>query len=141
MLMKPSEIDLYKAQLALEGVSAAGNAMTNYKNGITNSLKWWGQDIPGRLVTISSSEINTYVDGLSAPTINDVYNEQFLAAFLQPVMAWNQYRRNKVPVLSAPPSSSIGTVLRRFVYPPDEVGSNPNTPVDKQTSVPMWFEN
>lgn len=141
MLMMPAEIDLYKAQLALEGVAAAGDAQTNYKNGITNAIKWWGQDIPGVLATVPTSTIDAYVNSLSAPTMNDVYNQQYLAAFLQPVMAWNVWRINKVPVLSAPPNSTIGTVLRRFVYPPDEIAANPNTPADKPTGTPMWFEN
>lgn len=141
MLMKPSEIDLYKAQLAFEGVSAAGDAETNYKNGVTNSLKWWGQDIPGVLAIVSDGAIDAYVNSLGSPTIDDIYNQQYLAAFFQPVMAWNVYRINKVPALLPPPNSSIGTILRRFNYPPDEIGSNPNTPSNKPTGEPMWFEN
>lgn len=141
MLMKPSEIDFYKAQLALEGVGAAGNAQTNYKNGVTNSLRWWGQEIPHIIATISNGTIDTYVNSLGAPTLNDVFNQQYLAAFLQPVMAWNIYRINKVPDLLPPPNTTIGTILRRFNYPPDEIGSNPNTPSNPPTGQPMWFEN
>jgi hypothetical protein len=141
MLMMPAEIDLYKAQLALEGVAAAGDAQTNYKNGITNAITWWGQDIPGVLATVSPANVDAYVNSLAAPTMNDVFNQQYLAAFLQPVLAWNLYRINKVPNLSPPPNSTIGTVLRRFVYPPNEIAANPNTPADKPTSTPMWFEN
>jgi hypothetical protein len=141
MLMMPAEIDLYKAQLALEGVAAAGDAQTNYTNGVTNAIKWWGQDVPGVIATVSTANIDAYVNSLSAPTMNDVFEQQYLAAFLQPVMAWNIWRINKVPVLSAPPNSTIGTVLRRFVYPPDEIAANPNTPADKPTNTPMWFEN
>ncbi len=141
MLIMPAEIDLYKAQLALEGVAAAGDAETNYRNGISNAIKWWGQDIPGVLATVATGDIDAYVNGLAAPTMNDVYNQQYLATFLQPVMAWNVWRINKVPVLAPPPNSSIGTVLRRFVYPPDEIAANPNTPADKPTFEPMWFEN
>ncbi|MBT8387565.1 MAG: SusD/RagB family nutrient-binding outer membrane lipoprotein, partial [Ignavibacteria bacterium] len=141
MLMKPSEIDLYKAQLALEGVAAAGDADTNYRNGVRNSLLWWGQDIPSVINTVSSGDIDAYVNGLAAPSMDDVFNQQYLASFLQPVMAWNNYRRNKVPALDPPPNTNIGTILRRFNYPPDEVGSNPNTPSNPPTSEPMWFEN
>lgn len=141
MVMTPAEIDLYKAELALEGVTAAGDAETNYKNGVANSIKWWGQDIPGAITTISTASIDAYVNGLGTPSLNDVYNQQYLSSFLMPVMAWNNYRRNRAPELSPPPSSSIGTVLRRFNYPPDEVGSNPNTPSNKPTGEPMWFEN
>lgn len=141
MLIMPAEIDLYKAQLALEGVAAAGDAETNYKNGVRNAINWWGQDIPGIITTVSSGTIDTYVNSLAAPTMNDVYNQQYLAAFLQPLMAWNIWRINKVPVLSAPPNSTIGVILRRFPYPPDEIAANPNTPTDKPTGTPMWFEN
>jgi len=141
MLMKPSEIDLYKAQLALEGVTAAGDAAENYKNGVSNSLKWWGQDIPGVLATVSTGAVDAYVNGLGAPTLTDVYNQQYLAAFFQPVMAWNVWRLNKVPALDPPPNTNIGVILRRFNYPPDEVGSNPNTPSNPDTGLPMWFEN
>ncbi|WP_083930692.1 SusD/RagB family nutrient-binding outer membrane lipoprotein [Eudoraea adriatica] len=141
MLMLPSEIDLYKAELALEGFAAAGSADANYRAGVTNSLRWWGQDIPGVLATLSEADITGYVSSLAAPTIEDVYNQQYLSAFLQPVMAWTHVRRNQIPVLDAPPASTIGTTLRRFNYPPDEVTSNPNTPANLPTETPMWFEN
>ncbi len=141
MLMMPAEIDLYKAQLALEGFASAGNAETNYRNGVRNAITWWGQDIPGILATVSTGDIDAYVNGLGAPTANDIYNQQYLAAFLQPVLAWNLYRINKVPDLQAPPNSGIGAILRRFTYPPDEVAANPNAPTNKPTETPMWFEN
>ncbi|WP_343487868.1 SusD/RagB family nutrient-binding outer membrane lipoprotein [Allomuricauda sp. d1] len=141
MVMIPAEIDLYKAQLALEGVAAAGSADENYRNGVENALRWWGQDIPGLPNPITDGEINAYVSSLAAPTLEDVYNQQFLAAFLQPVMAWNHVRRNRVPELDTPPASTISTILKRFNYPPDEVTSNPNTPTNLPTDTPMWFEN
>lgn len=141
VLMTPAEIDLYKAQLALEGVSAAGDADSNYRNGVRNSLRWWGQDIPGIIETITDAEISAYVNSLGVPTITDVYNEQYLAAFLMPLQSWNHVRRNKVPALTPPPSTNITTILKRFTYPPDEIGTNPNIPANKMTDVPMWFEN
>lgn len=141
VLMTPDEMDLYKAELALSGFAAAGSAEVNYKNGIENAIKWWGQDIPGIIATVTDAEISAYVDGLAAPTINDVYNEEFLAAFNRPVLAWNHVRRNKIPDLSPPPGTNISTILKRFNYPPDELDSNENTPANVQTDVPMWFEN
>ncbi|MDC6352634.1 SusD/RagB family nutrient-binding outer membrane lipoprotein [Zeaxanthinibacter sp. PT1] len=141
MLMLPSEIDLYKAELALDGFAAAGSADENYRNGVRNNIKWWGQDIPGVIATVSDAEIDAYVASLAPPTANDVFEQQFLASFLMPVRAWNEVRRNQFPVLATPPASTISTILKRFNYPPDEVGSNPNTPANKNTDVPMWFEN
>ncbi|WP_282123751.1 SusD/RagB family nutrient-binding outer membrane lipoprotein [Algibacter mikhailovii] len=141
VLMSPDEIDLYKAELALAGFAKAGSADTNYRNGVRNSIKWWGQDIPGVLAVVSDTDIDAYVNGLAAPTANDIFNEQYLAAFNRPILAWNHVRRNKVPVLDPPPGTSISTILKRFTYPPDEIGNNPNTPANKNTDVPMWFEN
>ncbi len=140
VLMTPAEIDFYKAQLAIEGFSNAGDAGTNFKNGVRNSLKWWGQDIPGAVKKITDIEINNYVNTLSSPKIEDIHNQQYLAAFMMPVMAWNHVRRNATPKLDPPPGSSITTILKRFNYPPDEVGTNPNTPGNKATDSPMWFE-
>jgi hypothetical protein len=149
VIMTPDEIDFYKAELALEGFAAAGDAATNYKNGVKNAIEWWSNDIPGIGVGVVATEskasvpqadIDTYVDGLAAPTLNDVYNQQYLASFLNPVLSWNHVRRNKVPALDAPPGSNITTILKRFTYPPDEVDSNPNTPANKLTDVAMWFE-
>lgn len=150
VIMTPDEIDLYKAELALEGFTAAGDAQTNYKNGIKNAISWWNGDISGFGVSVVSSsstktftetDIDNYVNGLAAPSLNDVYNQQYLAAFMNPVLSWNHVRRNKVPVLQTPPGSNISTILKRFSYPPDEVDSNPNTPTNKKTDVSMWFEN
>lgn len=141
VLMLPSEIDFYKAQLALEGFSSAGSVELNYKNGIRNAIAWWGKDIPGVIETVSDADITSYINSLAPPTINDIYNQQYLSSFMMPVLAWNQIRINKVPVLMLPPSSNITTILKRFDYPPDEAGSNPNTPVNKNTDEPMWFEN
>jgi len=141
VVMTPAEIDLYKAQLALEGVAAAGSADNNYRAGVTNALRWWGQDIPGAQTILTDDDISSYVNSLSAPALIDVYNQQYLAAFLQPIMAWNHVRRNQAPVLDAPPAANISTILKRFNYPPDEVGSNTNTPENLPTDVPMWFEN
>ena len=141
VLMSPDEFYLYKAELALLGFDKAGSAVENYKDGIRHSIEWWGQDIPGVIETVSDDDIDAYVDGLAAPTLDDVYNEQWLAAFNRPVLAWNHVRRNQVPVLDPPPATNITTILKRFTYPPDEVGNNPNTPANKNTDVPMWFEN
>jgi hypothetical protein len=141
VLMQPAEIDLYKAQLALEGFATAGSAMVNYQNGIKNSIEWWGKDGSNIVNTVSDADIALYLGTLATPTINDIYNEQYLASFLMPVLAWNNVRRNKVPLLAAPPGSSIPTILKRFNYPPDEIGANVNTPSPLPTNTPMWFEN
>lgn len=139
--MLPDEIWLYRAELAFEGFPGAGDAESHYRTGVTRALEWWGRDVPGIITVLDPADITAYVNSLPAPTINDIYNQQYLAAFLMPVLSWNHVRRNKVPVLDPPPGSTIGTILRRFTYPPDESDANVNTPANQLTSVPQWFEN
>lgn len=141
VLMTPAEIDFYKAELSMNGFSNSGNALTNYKNGVRNSIQWWGQDIPGIINSVSDDDIDSYVNSLNDPTLEDVFNQQYLASFLMPIMAWNHVRINQFPILDPPPNSNIPTILKRFNYPPDEIGTNPNTPINKDTDAPMWFEN
>ncbi|RIV31582.1 SusD/RagB family nutrient-binding outer membrane lipoprotein [Flagellimonas lutimaris] len=141
VIMIPAEIDLYKAELALEGFTAAGDANDNFRKGVTNTLKWWGQDIPGAVQIISDEDISTFVNNLPEANLTDIYNEQYLASFLMPVLCWNNVRRNQIPVLETPPASNISTYLKRFTYPPTEIATNPNIPANKLTDVPMWFEN
>ncbi|MTI41643.1 SusD/RagB family nutrient-binding outer membrane lipoprotein [Fulvivirga lutimaris] len=135
----PSEVSLYRAELALLNVSS-DDAQTYYNQGVTQALQFWGQDIPGVVNTLSSSEISTYVSSLAAPTLADVHEQLYLESFLRPVVAWNTVRRTGVPALTPPPSANISTILKRFNYPPDEIGSNPNTPTNLPTDSPMWFE-
>ena len=137
----PAEVDFYRAELALKGVSAAGDAATNYANGLQNIMSFWGGDIPGATASIAQADIDAFVTAAGTPSLDDVYNQEYLAAFLHPVLAWNHVRRNKVPALQAPPTTNISTYLKRFTYPPNEISSNPNTPASKATDVPMWFEN
>ncbi|MEP5612943.1 MAG: SusD/RagB family nutrient-binding outer membrane lipoprotein [Cyclobacteriaceae bacterium] len=139
--MTPDEIDLYKAELAIAGgFTGLSSAQSHYEDGVTNSLEWWGQDIPGVLGSISAAEVTAYVGSLGAVTLQRVQEEQYLAAFLHPVLAWNHVRRTGVPALSAPPASSISSILMRFNYPPNEVAANPNTPANLDTDVRMWFQ-
>lgn len=139
--MLPAEIDFYKAELALKGVAGAGDATTNYANGLNNIMNFWGGDVPGATATIAQADIDAFIAAAGTPTLEDVYNQEYLAAFLHPILAWNHVRRNKIPVLETPPNSNISTYLKRFNYPPAEVAANPNTPVNKLTDAPMWFEN
>ncbi len=143
----PAEISFYRAELALKGVTAE-DADAMFDLGMSQVLGFYGQDIPcddgnvfgGTCWSLSTSEIDDYISSLGAVTLEDVYEQQYLEALLRPVLAWNTVRRNDFPVLPTPPASSITTYLKRFTYPPDETSSNPNTPANKFTDVPMWFE-
>jgi len=140
MLMMPAEVSLYRAELAMESGNSA-EADNQYRNGVSLNVAWWGGDIPGAVSTIAAEDASAFVDGLSAPTMQDIHEELYLESFMRPVVAWNSVRRTGTPALTAVPGSSISTILKRFNYPPDEIGANPNTPANLDTDVPMWFEN
>ena len=137
----PAELSLYKAELALDGVAVTGTAKENFDTGVTQLLEWWGGDIPGAKKTLDAATISTFVASLPAsPSLADIHDQLYLDTFMRPVVAWNHVRRATSPVLSPPSTSTISTILKRFNYPPDEVASNPNTPINPLTDVPMWFE-
>ncbi|MEM6801898.1 MAG: SusD/RagB family nutrient-binding outer membrane lipoprotein [Bacteroidota bacterium] len=140
MLLMPAEINLYKAELALDGGRAA-EAETEYKQGVAKNIAWWGGDIPGAQLTIDAADASAFVDALGTPTMEDIYKELYIESFIRPMVAWNTVRRTGFPVLDEVPGTNISTYLRRFNYPPDEVASNPNAPANPTTDTPMWFEN
>lgn len=140
MLFMPAEIDLYRAEVAMAN-GDMGAADEAYRSGVRKALEWWGGDIPGAKSTLDAGEIDAFVTGLAAPTMEDIHMQLYLESFIRPIVAWNTVRRTGVPQLQAAPGASISTILKRFNYPPDEVASNTNTPANAPTDTPMWFEN
>lgn len=145
--MLPAEVTFYRAELVLKGV-VAGDANALYRQGVTQTLEFWGQDIPGVVQTLTDTDISTYVNSLTdinglsqANALIKVGEQQYLEAFWRPILSWNHVRRTKVPDIQAAPGASITTMLKRFNYPPAEVAANPNTPANLLTDVPQWFEN
>ena len=146
----PSEISFYKAELALKGVIAGGAAAADgfYRQGLNETLSFWGGSIPGATLTLSPAQITTFIATKAnlntltpANALTEVGNQQYLEAFWRPIESWNTVRRNKVPDVLAAPNSTIPTMVKRLNYPSTEVGANPNTPGPKGTDVKMWFEN
>jgi len=139
MLMMPAEVSLYRAELAMDAGDMA-TASTEYKNGVSLNVAWWGGDIPGAQLSIPGADASAFVDGLAAPTLESIHEQLYIESFIRPVVAWNSVRRTGTPALAAVPGSNITTILKRFNYPPDEIGANPNTPQNLPTDAPMWFE-
>ncbi len=146
----PSEISFYKAELALKGVIAGGAATADgfYRQGLNETLSFWGSSIPGARITLTPSQIANFIATkadlntlTTANALTEVGNQQYLEAFWRPIESWNTVRRNKVPDVLAAPGSTIPTMVKRLNYPSTETGSNPNTPGPKGTDVKMWFEN
>jgi len=140
IMFMPSEINFYRAELALDGFGS-DNAQEQFNLGLNNILSFWGRDIPGAGTTLTTEEIDMYIASLPAVNLQSVHEQLYLEAFMRPIAAWNTVRRTNVPALSPPAAASISTILKRFNYPPDEVAANKNTPVNLPTDTPQWFEN
>ncbi len=137
----PSEIDLYRAELILDGV-LTGNAQTAFEDGVRYAVNYWGGNIDGFSGTaVSATDVDAFITGLGTVSLQKIHEQLWLEAFLRPVVAWNTVRRTGTPALSPPPGAAITTILKRFDYPPDEVAANPNTPANPDTDTPMWFED
>jgi len=140
IMFLPAEIDFYKAELAMAGISS-GDVQTNFNNGLRNIIKFWGGDIPGATSVVADEDIETYISSLGAPTMQSIHEQLYLESFMRPIIAWNTVRRTGVPTLDPVPGTTISTFLKRFNYPPDEIASNVNTPANLPTDTPHWFEN
>ncbi len=136
----PSEISLYRAELALLGVSS-DDAQAEFEKGLRQNCEYWGGDIPGATATIATADIDNFISNIGTVDLQKVHEQLYLESFFRPVIAWNTVRRTKVPDMLAVPGTAISTILKRFNYAPDEVSSNPNTPTNLPTDTPMWFEN
>lgn len=147
MLMLPSEINFYKAELTVKGV-LSGDAQAAFDEGLGQIISWWGGQIPGARVGIAGGEIDAFIGSLPSlaslgqdAALEAIYEQLYLESFLRPIVAWNTVRRTKVPALDPPPGTGISTYLKRFAYPPNEVASNVNTPANQPNDTPQWFEN
>ncbi|MBX2964072.1 MAG: SusD/RagB family nutrient-binding outer membrane lipoprotein [Cyclobacteriaceae bacterium] len=145
--MLPAEITLYRAELAAKGV-LAGDVNALYRLGVTQTLEFWGQTIPGALQTLTQAQITNFVTSLTdlntltpAEQVQRIGEQQYLETFWRPIEGWNHVRRTKIPDIQAAPGSDIATMLKRLQWSPTEVAANPNNPVQPSTDLPMWFEN
>lgn len=136
----PSEVSLYRAELALLGVSS-DDAQVEFEKGLRQNCEYWGGAIPGATATIDAADIDNFIANIGTADLQKVHEQLYLESFFRPIIAWNTVRRTKVPTMLPVPGTGITTILKRFNYAPDEVSSNPNTPANLPTDTPMWFEN
>jgi hypothetical protein len=140
IMFLPSEIDFYRAELALLGVTTE-DAQAAFNTGMNNILTFWGNDIPGAQVTLDPADIEAFIAGMPAVSIDQIHEQLYLESFLRPLVSWNTIRRTGTPTLPLPPTTGISTVLKRFTYPPNEAAANVNTPANLPTDTKVWFEN
>jgi hypothetical protein len=63
-------------------------SQSNYEAGVRASMEKWG---------VAASDINAYVASLPAANMEHVITQKYIALFMQPQEAWNEYRRTGYP--------------------------------------------
>ena len=138
-----SETQLLLAEAIVRGL-ASGDAQAAFEAGIRASM----DEYDGTPAAISEEDKTAYIESLGDLGDDDeddallkIRQQLYLANFERLPDAWAEWRRTKVPTLETPAGSSVTGVVRRFFYPPDEVGANPNAPAGQPVDTPMWYEN
>ncbi|MBC3784246.1 SusD/RagB family nutrient-binding outer membrane lipoprotein [Spirosoma utsteinense] len=118
MLMSFAELNFIKAEAALKGVTAAGDAAKAYEEGIKASMTQFGLTVPADYLTV-----NKLATGDAART--QVLEQKWLALFGQEIEAWTEYRRTGIPALKVPTQNyNAGMIPTRLPYPSSEENLN-----------------
>lgn len=118
VIMSFVELNFIKAEAALKGVTAAGDAVKAYEDGIKASMSYYGLTIPADYLT--KNALKTGADG-----ITQVLEQKWIALFYQGVEAWTEYRRTGVPALVVPKVNYNGGMIpARLPFPSSEENLN-----------------
>lgn len=118
VLMSFAELNFIKAEAALKGVTAAGEAAKAYEDGIKASMSQFGVTLPADYLTV-----NKLATGDAART--QVLEQKWLALFGQEIEAWTEFRRTGIPALKAPTQNyNAGMIPTRLPYPSSEENLN-----------------
>ena len=138
-----SETQLLRAEAIVRGL-ASGDAQEAFEAGIRAAIN----EYDGTDAEVADGDVDDYIESLG--DINDmddngallaIRRQLYLANFERLPDGWSEWRRTKVPDLLPVAGSQVSGIVRRFFYPPDEVGANPNAPSPKPLDAPMWYEN
>ena len=135
-LLPYSEYCFIRAEAALMGVGAPGDAQTFYRAGITASMQEVGTNIAG-ITPISANDIVNYLavngtlSGTPAQQLQKVIEEKYVALFGVPVEPWTDWRRTGYPALTPTVNGVTTQIPRSLFYPQSEVDANPNCPSQK----------
>ncbi len=61
---------------------------THYENGVRASMERWG---------VETDDINSYMSTLPMVNMENVFNQKYIALYMQPHEAWTEYRRTGYP--------------------------------------------
>ena len=118
VIMSYADLLFTKAEFAYKGITAAGDAATNYTNGITASFSQYNLTVPSTYLTANA--LKTGADGYT-----QIMEQKWIALYGQGLEAWTEYRRTGIPALQ--PSvinTNAGIIPTRLPYPGSEESLN-----------------
>jgi|TARA_B110000208_G_scaffold32609_1_gene42961 hypothetical protein len=120
VLMSYSQLSFLVAQAANEGYVSGGipMALAWYKQGITASFAFNGLSSATYLAQLGV-DFTTQNDGRTK-----IATQEWIALFGQGFESWTEWRRNKIPVLTAAAEGDINQIPSRFYYPTTEPSLN-----------------
>ena len=120
VLLSYSQLSFLVAQAANEGYVSGGipMALAWYKQGITASFAFNGLSSATYLAQLGV-EFTTQNDGRTK-----IATQEWIALFGQGFESWTEWRRNKIPVLTAAAEGDINQIPSRFYYPTTEPSLN-----------------
>ncbi len=122
-----------EAQYILHGVAAAN---PYYRLGITSHMLKVGLDT-------TSSVCQAYLTLRGQLPANNVYQylmtEKDIANYMS-MENWVDLRRTGYPILNVVQNAVISTIPRRFLYPLDEITSNPQSVQSAQLTDRVWWD-
>ncbi|RLK06664.1 SusD/RagB family nutrient-binding outer membrane lipoprotein [Tenacibaculum discolor] len=143
LIMSYQEVLLFKAEIYARGLGVAMDlsaANTNFKNGVKESLKYYG---------VSDSDADDYVNNelvdISTLTqeeaLEEIHTQQWIDLMDRSLEGWVQSRRTKLPNLTIPNGAPAGGIFKRYPYPDSELSANSNAPTTNPKYYDkMWFE-
>lgn len=141
-MVTAAEVWLFEAEF-LASSGDLGGAHTAYMAGVERGLDFFD----GKPGAISQADKDAYLGSLpgsftsSGAALDAIHAQQYIEVFDRAPENWTHWKRTKYPVLPLPEQAVLGSTIRRYPLPPDEISSNPNAPDQVQLADPMWFEN
>lgn len=119
VLLSFSELLFIKAELALRGISSAGDASTHYTQAIKASHEQYALEAsPSFLAPLTLSNVNDQA-------LVQILEQKWVALFGQGIEAWTEQRRTGIPALTAPKDNvNNGIIPTRLPYPLSEEALN-----------------
>ncbi|AEI48328.1 SusD/RagB family nutrient-binding outer membrane lipoprotein [Runella slithyformis] len=118
VILSYAELLFIKAELAYKGITAAGDAATNYANGITASHSQYKLTVSPEY--LAANAFKTGTEGYK-----QIMEQKWIALYGQGIEAWTEFRRTGYPELKPSVINVNGGVIpTRLPYPGSEESLN-----------------